>query len=509
MASHSGTGWILAGVLVAGSAFLALRQCPTQAPPAEGPDLGSGRAGSRARPAPVEDPTWRIVTVAGTRYRVRRAEWNRRGPRAVRRDLFLQHLRGLTAAGDPDPRDCLALARWAADKELPALYGLALRLTLMLDGEQKEARKRLSRLRARLSYLAPNPAAARRLLEDLGPSFQLLRTPHFRIAFQTSETFARDTGKLLERVHGAFFRFFRERFFEPVPPADRLEVVLFRTREGYRRFTTPYGRALRNTAGFYSSKDHRSYFFDAQGDADRVEVKRRLAEALKRLRDVERNLLDDAAPGQRFRVAGDGVPSRDVSGAEAKAILEKQQRRLKRLARKLTLRLRRLNVSRAVHEITHHLAYAAGIHSRYSTNPRWLVEGLAMYFEATVDGAWVGPGRLDKERLARVRKRSLADTGPALARIVEQDALFEEGDRRTGEAYDAAWALFYYLAQGRHDRLFDYLANLSLRVTDEPYGPRARRRDLERAFGPLPVLERAWRRFVEAPPPTDDGPTRP
>jgi hypothetical protein len=53
------------------------------------------------------------------------------------------------------------------------------------------------------------------------------------------------------------------------------------------------------------------------------------------------------------------------------------------------------------------------------------------------------------------------------------------------------------LAERRHDRLFDYLANLSLRISAEPDPPAARLRDLEATFGPLRPLQQAWLRYVE------------
>lgn len=406
----------------------------------------------------------------------------------------------LTAAGDPAPEACLGLARWVADKDLPALYGLALRWTLLLDGDQPEARRRIRELRARLARLPDRPALAQRLRDDMGPSFRVIETEHFRIAYETAPSFARRTGALLERVYREFFRFFRDRFFEPVPPADRLEVVLFATREGYRRFVAPFGPAFRNTAGVYSSKYHRSYFYDAQSDPSRARAQRRLADARARLETLEHDVLEKTEPGDRFRVETDDGKRRQLSVRETRALVARQKKRLQRTAQRIDQRFRRLNVARAVHEITHHLAYAAGIHTRHHPNPRWLVEGLAMYFEATVEGQWIGPGHIDSHRLARFQRRIRAGTWFKLERLISSDAPFTDGGPVTAEAYDAAWALFTYLARVRHDRLFDYLANLSLRVSQAPYPPRDRRRDVERLFGPLRVLERAWLRHLEAIP---------
>ncbi len=534
-----------------------LRQGGAEAPAGSRPSArDAGDAAHRATwpgSTAAVDPRYRIFDVAGRRYRVPTQRLERLGLRAVHRSLFLQRLRELTEAGDPPPEACLGLARWVEPHGLPMLYGLALRWTLMLDGEQAEARRRLVRLRARLRRLPDRPEAGERLIRDLPEGFRLLRTAHFRIAYRGTESLARATGSLIEQVHRAFFRFFQARYFEPLPPPDRLEVVLFGSREAYRRHAAGYGSALRGSAGFYSSADHRSYFFDALSDPQRRRAHQELDDARDRLETLEREVLggadaDDRSHARetdrrreretdrfwvrgrdgreretdrrreretdrrreretdrrreretdRFWVRGRDGRERLLDRAAARRLLREQRRRLRRAARRMDARYHQQNLARAVHEITHHLAYATGIHSRHHPSPRWVVEGLAMYFEATVDMQWEGPGALPTARLRRVARSVREGTWIPLARLVTTDSLFDQGGRRSLVAYDTAWSLFHFLAERRHDRLFDYLANLSLRISAEPDPPATRLRDIEVAFGPLRLLQQAWLRYVES-----------
>lgn len=441
-----------------------------------------------------------IFEVAGQRYRVARDDLDARGIHAISEELFLDRLRGLIAEGDPEPEVCLVLARWVEKRGHPSLYGLALRWVLFVEPDHDEARRRLEALRASLRALPPRPEADARILRELekdvpGGEFHLHHTPHFRIAYQTSEAFARHTGELLERVHRAFVQFFESRHFEPIPSADRLEVVLFGSQNAYRRFVQPFGPAFQGTAGLYSTRHHRSFFYNALSDPLRETVQGEVFEARRSLDALERDLLGEAEPYDAFRLSVGGAPPQELDAVGVRAALAKERQRLGRTAREVERHFEGLNVARAVHEITHHLAFASGIHSQYTENPRWLVEGLAMFFEPTVGSEWRRPGGLPLARLGRVQKRFRQGTWVSMSRLVLSDAPFEEGGPVTAEAYDAAWALFTFLVKTRHDALFDYLANLSLRVSRETAGGRLG--DLQRAFGPLPPLEREWRRLIE------------
>ncbi|MFH2005440.1 MAG: DUF1570 domain-containing protein [bacterium] len=439
------------------------------------------------------DPLELEVTVddyglrAQSRFSVEERERNRSG--------FRGRFAGLAQGGDPELADCLELARWAADKEIPDLYGLVLRYTLILHSGSREARRRLASLRRSLRRLPVDLAAGRDLLTELGTEFRLLRTPHFRLAYATEEPFARQTGVLLEKVYGAFFRFFAARHFEPVPPADRIEVVIFGTREDYRRHTARFGDHLTSTSGVFSSRDNRSYFYDALNEPSLDRARQNIADNVSKL---ERYLedLDQGDPSRSFNITIGGQSYTGISPARAGQLMRAEIRRQQQEKRRLDGRYRGRNISRAAHEIVHHLAFAAGIHGLFRKSPSWLMEGLAMHFEAVdlSSGKWLGPGGGNDARQKGFRRDLEARQQVSLEELVRSDRLFRTGGKPMNRAYNAAWALFQYLLGHHHDPLFDLMANLSIAVATERPTEEDRRREFTRVFGPLPELERRWLR---------------
>lgn len=415
---------------------------------------------------------------------------------AGHRQQFRGRLARLAQGGDPELADCLALARWADDKEIPALYGLALRYTLLLHSGNPEARRRLRRLSRSLRRLPVDRAAGRRLLADLGSDFRLLRTPHFRIAYDTEEPFARQIGALVERVHRAFFRFFTARHFEPVPPADRLEMVIFGSRADYRRATKHLGEHLASTSGVFVSRDNRTYFYDALNEPSLGRSRRNIADSVRSLRGFLED-IEEGDAGRRFNITVGGQAYRSVGRVRARRLLRAEVRRQQKRRRQVDRRFEGRNASRAVHETVHHLAYAAGIHGRFRRSPKWLIEGLAMYFE-TVDrhsGQWLGPGAKNEDRQRGFRRDLEARLGVTLGELVGSDRGFRQSGKAMNRTYNAAWALFHFLVSQHHDALFDLMANLSIEVATDRATAEDRRREISRVFGPLNRLERRWLRF--------------
>jgi Protein of unknown function (DUF1570) len=398
--------------------------------------------------------------------------------------------------GDAELADCLSLVRWAADKEILDLYGLALRYTLVLHSQSSEARRRLGRLGRSLRRLPVDRAAGKRLLADLGGDFRLLLTPHFRLAYDTEEPFARQIGRLLERVHQAFFRFFAARHFVPVPPADRLEMVIFGSRADYRRATEHLGDHLISTSGVFVSRDNRTYFYDALSEPSLGRSHQNISESVRSVRGFLKD-IETGEPGRRFTLTVGGQSYRSVGRARARRLLGAEVRRLQRQRRQIDRRFAGRNAARAVHETVHHLAYAAGIHGRFRKSPTWLVEGLAMYFE-TVDrrsGQWLGPGAVNKDRRRGFRRDIEARRGVDLVKLVSGDQGFRQSGKTMNRTYNAAWALFHFLVWQHHDALFDLMANLSIEVATERATAQGRRQELTRMFGPLRRLERRWLAF--------------
>ncbi len=145
-----------------------------------------------------------------------------------------------------------------------------------------------------------------------------------------------------------------------------------------------------------------------------------------------------------------------------------------------------------VHEATHQTAYNVGLHSRTAETPRWLVEGLAMMFEAP--GVYRNEAfdhrsaRINRERLDDFRTFLKQRTSKNLiAKLIASDQSFRTDGIR---AYADAWALSFYLSETRPRDYEQYLALTARRPSLTSYPATNRVGDFRRIFGnDLAVLE--------------------
>ena len=158
------------------------------------------------------------------------------------------------------------------------------------------------------------------------------------------------------------------------------------------------------------------------------------------------------------------------------------------------------NADTIIHEATHQAAYNLGVHARFAEQPRWLVEGLAMMFEAP--GVWnAATLHTQGERINRYRLdsfRSASATRPAdwIEQLVASDQPFETTPL---DAYAAGWALTFYLCETRPQEYSAYLARVAAREPFSKYTPKERLADFTRVFGgDFEMLAAQLQRFVEA-----------
>ena len=432
------------------------------------------------------------IEAVGAVFAVDAADIARRGRAAVLRDVFATRLRAV--ADDADT--CVELARWALQNDLAEEYVLGLRTALLTDRGHREARKMLGDYRRRVYRLPYNDKAADKLRADMGVGFRIMRTDHFRICYSSTDLFAEITGELLESVYYAFTRFFEDRYFEPAPITDRLEVVLFDSREEFRRYAGRIDAAMAYSSGFYSGGSNRSYFYDSINDSEYSDYKGQFVGTQKRLKEQRRELQRNRGRNGSYLVTNPDGTEVEMSSGELLIELGRQEKALQGQLRQLKEAYRKVNINITVHEAVHHLAYSCGIHSRYYDNPKWLVEGLAMYFEAASEGYWREPGRLHERRLKAFVRTAGSSDRVSLKQLIRDDEQFNLNQSRAGAAYAATWSLFYYLANQEHKKLFDYMYELSLRLSDEAYSGGQRQKDFEKHFGDVEVFEYYWRRFM-------------
>lgn len=151
-----------------------------------------------------------------------------------------------------------------------------------------------------------------------------------------------------------------------------------------------------------------------------------------------------------------------------------------------------------IHEGTHQVAFNRGLHSRIGSNPRWVVEGLAMVFES--EGLRSGTGRqtdrLNRERFLwfnEYRKKRRAKK--SLATFLKSDQLFQTAAL---DAYSEAWALSFYLLETRPRKYIRYLKLVSRNSRGRNYTGSERLQDFRRLFHEnLEWLEVDYLRFYD------------
>lgn len=156
------------------------------------------------------------------------------------------------------------------------------------------------------------------------------------------------------------------------------------------------------------------------------------------------------------------------------------------------------NADTIVHEVTHQTAYNTGVHRRFASTPRWLVEGLGTVFEAR--GVWNARNytrqqdRYNLGRLAEFRQKLPNRKAGLSAELIASDRLF---DVDVSTAYAESWALSFYLAEKMPKKYCDYLTLTARRPTFTNYTSAERVRDFTSVFGTdLKLLEAQFLRFM-------------
>ncbi len=157
------------------------------------------------------------------------------------------------------------------------------------------------------------------------------------------------------------------------------------------------------------------------------------------------------------------------------------------------------NAAVLIHEATHQMAFNTGIHSRYHRPPLWVVEGLAMLFEApgVYDSYnYTQPSdRVNRDRLAAFRKYVAPYHRPELIKaITASDEIFR---LKTGAAYAEAWALTFFLIETEPRKYIDYLQCTAALAPFESDTPEQRVATFTAVFGSdWRMLEARFLRFI-------------
>lgn len=303
------------------------------------------------------------------------------------------------------------------------------------------------------SEAAMQPLTADQLIDQLKSQlkddFKFLKTKHYVIAYNTSQIYADWVGQLYERFYRAFFNDWNTRGIKLQEPRFPLVAIVFRTKADYQEFAhKDIGKEADAMIGYYYINTNRVIMYDITGVDENVPTSGKVSS------QYVINTIKSQPEGER-------------------------------------------NVATIVHEAVHQLAYNTGLQVRLADNPRWLSEGLAMYFEApdlnNAQGWKIGNINYYNFRLFV----SYVNQRPAnsIQTLVQDDQKFGDASLVTA-AYSESWALTYFLMKARKKQFTAYMKDIGeMEVLGEADSKR-RLEHFEKHFGDLEKLDRDFLNFM-------------
>ena len=274
---------------------------------------------------------------------------------------------------------------------------------------------------------------------------QVVVTKHYVICSTAGRVYAEWCGSLFERLHDAFQMYWKEAGLELREAEYPLPAVVLKDRAEFAEFATKHDRPdAAQAPGYFSEPTNRIILFDLTAGPNST--------LAKTAGDIRRKL--EASP---------------------------------------------FNVATITHEATHQIGFNSGMHTRYADNPRWLTEGMAMFFEVPdLDSrtGWKTIGRVNAPRLKDFREtvRMPREFLP-LADLIRSDESFLKADQSRA-AYSESWALTFFLLKTRRDDAVAYLKTIQRKPRLIADTSDDRLREFQTAFGELDTLERDWKKWM-------------
>lgn len=284
---------------------------------------------------------------------------------------------------------------------------------------------------------------SQQLLKAMDAGFDVHKTLHYVVCYNTSREYAQWCGSLFERLYRVFTNFWSRKGLELHEPEFPLVAIVFDKRAEYERHARPELKAATEAiVGYYSLQSNRMTMFDLTG-----------LQALRR-------------PTSRRNVA-----------EEIEEILAQPQAER--------------NVATVVHEATHQIAFNCGLQTRYADIPLWVSEGIAVYFETpdlASEKGWRSVGGVNDVRLAQFRHYYPRRGPDSLETLIADDRRFRDA-AQAPDAYAEAWALNYFLLRQRSGQYVAYLKKLAEKTPLVWDSPETRVAEFKQAFGSLEKLD--------------------
>jgi hypothetical protein len=291
---------------------------------------------------------------------------------------------------------------------------------------------------------------SKKMLAELPAGFEVLKTAHYLIFYDTSKAYASWCGSLFERLYSAFSNYWTRKGFALKDPEFPLVAIVFSDKASYAKFAQPeLGDASDAIVAYYSLMSNRITMFDLSGI--------------------------EAIGGPRGRGGTMAQVNQILSQPEATQM-----------------------VATIVHEATHQMAYNRGLQTRLSDCPLWFSEGISLFFE-TPDlksaKGWSGIGAVNYSRLERFQAYQQKRPADSLKTLISTDERLR--DTKIGlDAYAESWALTYFLI---HQKPKEYVAYIKMLSQKKPLlndTPEKRIEEFEEVFGKIGKLDEEFQRYI-------------
>lgn len=369
------------------------------------------------------------------------------------------------------------LAQWTQSKKLKEEFQQVLEVLKEVAPKNPEVEKLLYEFEKSDKVFEDDKTREDEILNHLGPGFKVLRSQHYVIFYNSDTGFAKRRLGLFEKLYDEFYKYWEKREFELKTLPSRLVCILFDSRESYQQYATRTG-GLAQAGGYWSSKTNWTYFFDTGKSADVLRVENSIEEQKKRIKEFEVQ-----------------IKKPEFNNDQNKKTLQKMKQNLKKFENEFDGKVNDLNLSVTIHEATHQLCYNLGVLELHNANPSWLVEGLAVYFETgTPSGAWLGPGRKNKDYIENVSSAFKSKKIVPLKKFLTICEGFFSGGIDTTTGYSLSWCMLYFMMRNE-----SYEQKLRLYMKDlmklDPYTKYSDKEILDlilKHFGPMDQFQKDW-----------------
>lgn len=317
-----------------------------------------------------------------------------------------------------------------------------------------------------MSDIPPDTKAEKKDKASLGESFNLKRTAHYSVFYDTSEDDLRVFAAAIEMTYRSCMNYTQKLGFTAHPPERKLLIYYFEHHKDYSDYAERIGKGPQpqSTPGLYFPDLNRSMFYNFRNQ-----------ESLKKLREESESKI--AQLREQLKQTGLSTADRKRIGQEIADA--------RRMANRSNVVGGDISESIVQHEVAHQVLWNIGFHNpkNFFANPRWLAEGTAMMFEPISTGNSANFGRVNEDRLKEFRMLRESGRLIPVRDFIATHGWF--GPQTIDVAYPQAWAIVHYLNRTKRSKLRKYVELVNKRPADYKPEPAKEIADFEKCFGKI------------------------